>query len=129
MGRTILLLAISAGLALSGCTSMPRPLVKPLSKLEARHMSHEALTRRAGAMLTDALIYYPVNESKRPVAVLNEMYFHMKPQSTGWRGLCSITTVTLHFAPEVSADADSRTDRKSTRLNPVTSASRMPSSA
>lgn len=103
----IFAIAISGG---SACATLTTPTADPISKFEARNMPEGALTRRVTDLLADQLQRNVTgNENRRPVTVLSDMYFYLKPRATDYPGLCSVTSLTFEFAPESSKDADSKT--------------------
>lgn len=110
MSKLVWSIVLLAGLMLPACGSLTTPTAQPLTKYEARNMPEGALKRRVTDLLADQLQRNVIgNETRRPVTVLSDMYFYLKPRATEYRGLCSVTSLTFEFAPESSKDADSST--------------------
>ncbi len=93
---TAVVLMLSAGNAVA-----ESPPASPITKLDARQWSADVLKRRVLGQLQDVLIPIPYPSRHRPpTRPLTDLWFWTVPQSTGVRGLCSSSEVTVYFRPD-----------------------------
>jgi hypothetical protein len=107
-----------ACLAIHGCAGVERRPAKPITKIEARTLPPQIVTRRSIDQLAAilALSPYPSHGVRQRYA-LEDLWFWTAPRGTGIPDLCQADLVVMQFVPDHTAPVDAETP---TRVHGIT---------